>query len=114
MHTKLALSVVIAFSALLFGCAAGDRTTDFCFTICECAPDDEVGICTNQCVQSVDSLGPSSTGGPIISDACFACANNSTCDLALSVCTNECSELFNAFDQQQQQAPQPGVPFDTN
>ncbi len=99
MPTKLALPVIAFLSMVLFGCD-GDRTTDFCGNICECAPDGEVDGCNNQCVSQIDSLESSNSGAPIVTDECFACANHTTCELFLTACSSECAAVFAPFDQQ--------------
>ncbi len=111
MPTKLALSAIVAFSALFVACDS-DRTAEFCINVCECSADGEADACTGQCVQSIDNLELSNSGPPIVSDDCFACASTNACEIFPTACNADCASLINALNGQDDS--QTGVPLDTN
>lgn len=94
------LAILLALSCIT-ACGEDHRTEDFCNLLCECtSADDPEGAaqCNASCFASFDAI-EEATGSSPITDACYACLNNTSCQLVQSGCADDCASLGNTLNQ---------------
>lgn len=107
LHLKPSLLVLLLSIGSLAACGEDHRTEDFCNMICSCqGTDEEQAQCTAGCSGAVDASEESQGVSPI-SDECYACVNNTSCQIIETSCASACADLADAFNEPTPE-PDPG------
>jgi len=114
MLMKLLLKPSLLVLLLSFGplaaCGPDHRTEDFCNMLCACDSnsDEEQAQCAAGCSGAVDASEESQGFSPI-SDECYACVTNTSCQVIETSCASACADLADAFNgQTPDPEPDPG------
>ncbi len=103
-HYLISTFLLLALAGLTTAC--GDhRNEAFCSAICKCtvSPSD-LAECTNACTEDLDEADEQQDQ-PLITDECFACVNQTSCQRLDVACEAACVPIPNPDPPQD---PQPG------